>query len=170
MKYIDQLIAVDVRKWKRNGYLESGVAFTSSYFLGGKLVHSFLVRAFQNYLLINKQRVAIVLTPNTFGGDRSWFSCPACQRKCAKLYFSKRLTCQKCTHLTYSSQNEGAAPRAIRRSRKIRHKLGADRSILVPITNKPRYMHWNTFYRLVSKADAAENIQYTFLQKQLASQ
>ncbi len=165
MKYLDQLPAVDVRKWKREGHLNSGNMFSSSYYLNGILEHILLVKIFERYLTIDGQWIELIKTANTLGGERVWFSCPACQRKCAKLFLLSRFTCRICSNRMYTSQAENSIQRSLRRSRKIRKKLGAPRSILEPISKKPPYMHWKTYVRLVSQANSAEKTHFGFIEK-----
>ena len=50
------------------------------------------------------QRVPIVETACHFGGTRSWFECPACAARAARLYFrGTRFACRKCSRLVYAS-------------------------------------------------------------------
>ena len=59
-----------------------------------------------------RQRVPIVQTACHFGGFRSWFGCPACGERAARLFFrGARFACRKCSRLVYSS-SYGPKPRA----------------------------------------------------------
>lgn len=54
--------------------------------------------------------VYIVSTPCNYGGQRWWFRCPACNRRCRILYLapgSVYFACRICHDLTYTSQQEG---------------------------------------------------------------
>lgn len=58
-----------------------------------------------------RQRVPIVQTACHFGGVRSWFECPACGERAARLFFrGTRFACRKCSRLVYSS-SYGPKPR-----------------------------------------------------------
>ena len=40
----------------------------------------------------------------------------------------------------------------MRKERRIRERLGMGPNLTIPITSKPKGMHWKTFHRLRSKA------------------
>lgn len=51
-----------------------------------------------------RQRLPTVQTACHFGGSRSWFECPACGKRAARLFFrGNRFACRKCSRLVYSS-------------------------------------------------------------------
>jgi hypothetical protein len=62
----------------------------------------------------NGQRWQVTLftteTRPFYGGARRWFLCPACGRRCAKLYsprcYEARFACRHCWRLVYPSQYE----------------------------------------------------------------
>ena len=59
-----------------------------------------------------RQRVPIVQTACHLGGFRSWFGCPACGERAARLFFrGTRFACRKCSRLVYSS-SYGPKPHA----------------------------------------------------------
>lgn len=50
--------------------------------------------------------VPIAATLPNYGGFRSWFSCPSCDRRTTDLYvYNGHLACRKCWHLTYETQH-----------------------------------------------------------------
>jgi hypothetical protein len=103
-----------------------------------------------------RQRVSITWTACAFGGSRPWFLC-GCGRRVAVLYgYQQLFKCRHCYGLVYASQSEGSGDRALRRVRKIRTRLGGSPSLLDPLPEKPRGMHWSTYERLRSKAATAE--------------
>ncbi|MFO0800571.1 MAG: hypothetical protein U0804_24140 [Gemmataceae bacterium] len=64
-----------------------------------------------------RYRVAVVKAPAAHGGERTWWSCPGCGRRCGLLYLvpgRDRLGCRVCCRLVYRSQYEQRA-RALRR-------------------------------------------------------
>jgi len=90
-----------------------------------------------------------VATPCHFGGQRWWFECPACGTRAAHLYLRRaRLECRRCADLTYYSQRETLDDRMLRRTRKIRGRVGGSRNLIEPFPGKPRGMHWRTYHRL----------------------
>ena len=58
------------------------------------------------------QRVGLESTPANLGGVRWWWLCPACYRRCLKLYFpprAERLACRLCHNLSYESAQASRA-------------------------------------------------------------
>ncbi|MBX2992122.1 MAG: hypothetical protein KF749_13280 [Bacteroidetes bacterium] len=54
-------------------------------------------------------KVRLEATSTNFGGERFWFMCPRCSRRCAKLYLPSgaiHFRCRVCYNLTYESSNE----------------------------------------------------------------
>ena len=90
------------------------------------------------------------------GGERPWFFCPACGRRCGILYsIRSRLLCRKCGGLSYESQSEPSHYRALRKAQKIRVRLGGSANMTKPFPGKPRYMHQRTYLRLRLQYEAA---------------
>ncbi|MBT8360431.1 MAG: hypothetical protein KJO32_05705 [Deltaproteobacteria bacterium] len=119
------------------------------------------------------QAVPVILTvlldrtPMHFGGYRTWFLCPDCNRRCRVLYGSQKLfLCRNCSNLAYASQNEDKVSRLILRSRKIRKKLGNNDDITQPMGSRPRYMHRSTYERLVEEAETCAELAVTLLYEQ----
>lgn len=55
------------------------------------------------------QAVGVARTPCHFGGFRYWLVCPACARRCGKLYcppYSKRYLCRLCHDLSYTTAQQ----------------------------------------------------------------
>jgi len=55
-------------------------------------------------------RVYLTTTECNYGGERYWFNCPQCGRRCRIIYKHPRgywFTCRICNNLTYASQQEG---------------------------------------------------------------
>ena len=86
-------------------------------------------------------------TPCNFGGMRTWLRCPSCQGQFGTLYLERgKFACRKCRGLAYPSQLKSRASRLIAKAHKIRHSLGASGNLFQPITDKPKGMHWHTFF------------------------
>ncbi len=108
-----------------------------------------------------QQRVHIDWTKCFYGGKRPWFFCPSCNRRVAILYISNRcFACRKCSELTYTSCNETANDRALRKAKKIRKRMGIIQGPIYRILIKPKHIHWTTFYRLRSEAHHLEDIWF----------
>lgn len=100
-----------------------------------------------------------------FGGRRPWFICPnpECRRRVAMLYGNGVFACRRCHDLAYDCQREAADDRALRRTNKIRHRLGWRSGTLSPpgfdvdpswVCYKPKGMHRSTYRRLVEAHNA----------------
>jgi hypothetical protein len=79
-----------------------------------------------------------------------------CGHRVIKLYGAGRLfACRHCYRLAYTSQNEGASDRWLRRANKVWQRLG-DPGIAAPLPPKPKGMWPRTYERLCERACAAE--------------
>lgn len=97
--------------------------------------------------------VEITWTRVHMGGQRPWFICPSCYRRCGKLYLAHNAACRQCLRLSYPSQRETAEDRHFRRAESIRRRLGWRPGIAnpPPIPAKPLYMHEATFQRFLEQ-------------------
>ncbi|WP_411727504.1 hypothetical protein [Methyloglobulus sp.] len=60
----------------------------------------------------------------------------------------KYFACRHCYQLAYRSQRETADDRADRKANNIRKKLDWEPGILNAMGDKPKGMHWKTYYRI----------------------
>ncbi len=89
------------------------------------------------------------------GGNRPWFLCPSCGRRCGILYtIGSRYICRICGGLSYGSQNEPRLFRALRKVQKIRVRLGGSANMTEQFPDRPRYMHRRTYKNLKRQYDA----------------
>jgi hypothetical protein len=103
----------------------------------------------RRYGQLVEQSVSLTWTQCALGGRRPWFLCPTCSRRVALLYSSGGwFACRHCRGLAYASQSETPTLRWIRRTRKIRMRLGGGFSFAEPFPEKPRGMHASTYWRL----------------------
>lgn len=83
---------------------------------------------------------------------RAWIHCSmsGCDRKVRRLFIvPNNLACRQCAGLRYESKNRSAHERSRVRADKLRARLGAERGFGAPFpAEKPKGMHWSTFYRL----------------------
>jgi hypothetical protein len=175
-----------VRRWHREGRLQAGQYFSCSWTRDGEPFGSVGVRTEGDAVVLIyrsrswgasewkscAQRVPITWTACHLGGQRPWFVCSVyadgryCGRRAALLYAAGELfACRRCYGLAYASQQESPGLRKIRRSRKIRMRLGGGANLCEPFPEKPKRMHWQTYHRLRRRHDAAEAPASTGLTK-----
>jgi hypothetical protein len=99
-----------------------------------------------------QEPVPILWKPCRFGGRRPFFLCPGvvngvhCGRQVVNLYCAgKYFLCRHCYRLTYTSRQERAYDRVLRRVDKLRMSLGSDPGIASDFPEKPKGMHWRTY-------------------------
>jgi hypothetical protein len=159
--------SIDVRQWHREGRLEPGQRFSWSWMAGSITVQVECAAVVLGYRYCFsgsnewksiQQRVPISLTACHLGGQRPWFICPVycngrhCGRRVAVLYATGDLfACRRCYGLAYASQQESPRSRLIRRSRKIRMRLGGSPDLLQPFPKRPRGMHRRTYLHLQAR-------------------
>jgi hypothetical protein len=102
------------------------------------------------------ERVPFAFTDQPFGGQRRWFVCPSCRRRCSVLFGGTHYRCRKCWNLAYQSQHDDARFRALSKARKLRRRLGGSESTDDPFPDKPKGMHWRTYERVRAKGEALE--------------
>lgn len=109
-----------------------------------------------------REPVGLDWTPCNFGGERPWFVCPGagCGRRVAVLHGPGRyFLCRHCYDLSYESQREGGIYRALHKAQGIRERLGGSANMMMPFPDKPKGMHWRTYWRLRREHDEAEMVE-----------
>ena len=161
----DEARRIDIRFLKKDGSLRPGSGGVIRWFLNGEETNSvsysvesdclrlrFMCRQAGGDWIPHVETIHFDYTSCNYGGTRSWFRCPACNRRIAVLYgVGRRYLCRHRHRLPYTSQHESDADRMLRRAWAIRECLGASRNLMEPIFDKPKGMHWRTFNRLVKK-------------------
>lgn len=89
------------------------------------------------------QSVVFVKTACHYGGERTWFLCPCCGRRCAHVYFGSQVACRTCHRLKYPSQSDDGMTATWRAQRKLEARLGGEN-----YWRKPKGMHETTFRRI----------------------
>jgi hypothetical protein len=64
--------------------------------------------------------------------------------------------CRRCHNLAYASQSETAHSRALRKTQAIRIRLGGSPCMSEDFPDKPKGMHWRTYFHLKAQAEDAE--------------
>lgn len=105
-------------------------------------------------------RIPFVTTPMRFGGQRVWFCCPGCQRRCRVVYGGARFRCRNCHGLRYNSQYEPSYQRQLDMADKLRKRVGGDNGAFdgEPFPPKPRWMRSSTYRRLQAKYDRLNDL------------
>jgi hypothetical protein len=154
---------LDLARLRRDGVLRSGAASKISWSCGGEgrgsigsvargdaLRLMYRARSDEGQWHDVDETVGLAWTKTRFGGERLWFSCPGCARRCRVLFGGSRFRCRRCHGLRYSSQAETRTDRANRGMWKVVKRLDpeAQYNDLPP---KPRGMHWRTYERLAER-------------------
>lgn len=161
---------LDIRHLRRKGYLQPRGWITLTWSRNEEETGSIGMRAeFDRVVLRYRHRdydqdwkdeeysVLLDYTRCNYGGERAWFLCPArgCSRRVAVLYSGSIFACRHCHQLAYDSQREQPHSRALSRAQAIRVKLGGEPAGDFP--DKPKGMHWQTYNRLCTEFEEAEN-------------
>ncbi len=86
-------------------------------------------------------RIDFDWTCPAYGGQRVWFLCPRCGRRCGVLYLGQRVACRKCLDLAYPCEMERFTKGwALHQRWLSRIKDG-----------KPKRMRWRTYDKLQAK-------------------
>ncbi len=155
-------LPLDVRHLARAGALSPDAEFIWEWSSGGGVRASAVVRAgvdnvaiaFQDLRQgvtreVNSQRVRIERTTGPVGGARPWFLCPDCERRVAIIYGAGLwFSCRTCKGLVYASQGQNAGMRATRRAHRLQRAMGWPAGLFAEPGEKPRGMHWRTYWRI----------------------
>lgn len=145
-------------RWSRGGHQTGSICFVAGL---DDLTLSYRVRDRSNGGYEDIQEVVPLLrTPQPLGGERVWFACPHCRRRCVVLYGGRRFLCRRCAGAPYGSQNEGAHDRLLRRAQAIRVRLGGSGGLHEPFPPKPKGMHWKTYDRLRRRCRSLEGAMW----------
>jgi hypothetical protein len=164
----ESLLAIDVRRWKREACL-SRPYFGWHWVSNGQRTSSIGVWGYGDRVELDynkdgkKYRYPIFLasTRCNLGGHRTWFQCPTagCGRRTAKLYLGNRyFACRTCYGLAYQSQSYSRYDRALTQAGKIRKRLGGCEGIAWSFPDKPKRMRWRTYERLRERCEGYEAI------------
>lgn len=143
--------------WNSNGRQSSAICFQTGK-QGLRLLYS--IRQGDEPWSQVDDRIPFVTTPTRFGGQRVWFCCPGCQRRCRVIYGGTRFRCRKCHELRYNSQYEPSYQRQLDMADKLRKRVGGDNGAFdgEPFPPKPRWIRWSTYRRLQAKYDLLNDL------------
>ncbi len=103
-------------------------------------------------------RVSLTTTRPNFGGVRWWFVCPVTGGRAAKLHLpsgSDIFASRQAFDLAYRSQNKTSSDRLLSKAQETRRRFGGSGSLLDPFPDKPKGMHWTTYWRLREQSEQA---------------
>lgn len=126
---VESSLAIDVRRWHRDGLLRPGSTFSWEWSCDDKPLASIGVAVETDVVLLTFEwrrrgdgewlraspRVPLTWTRCHFGGARTWFQCPkdardgrCCGRRVAKLYAGRShlFACRACCGLPYACQSD----------------------------------------------------------------
>lgn len=181
---VEECRTLDINRWSREGLLRPGLYFSWAWKDDqGSVKASIEVRTLPGAVELAytvtprggepqeiRYQVPLTYTPCNYGGERPWFVCPGkgCGRRVGKLYLGGTyFLCRHCHDLAYESQREDRATRFLRKAQKIRRQLGGHPGLVYPFPEKPKGMHWKTYYRLKFEAEKAEWASWAALQERL---
>tara|TARA_R100000687_G_scaffold5898_3_gene5594 strand:+ start:155 stop:676 length:522 start_codon:yes stop_codon:yes gene_type:complete len=98
---------------------------------------------------LHGERIVTAWTTTNFGGQRQWFLCPSCDRRCAIIYrrgSGPLWCCRVCGGGRYLTELKSPKERKLHKALKIRRRLGQKNpGLLLPFPGKPRHMHTETY-------------------------
>ncbi|CAN7241711.1 hypothetical protein [Mesorhizobium sp. LjNodule214] len=160
----EDLLDLRISALRKNGLLEPGRRGNLEWTVNGRFVGSIGTFADEGSLELTyrhqgpsqewrdvRDLIALDFTEQHFGGQRRWFICPSCDRRCAVLYAGEKFRCRLCLDLTYRSQSEDPRSRSLSKARKLRQRLGVSANMPLHLLDKPTGMHWRTYSRLYEK-------------------
>jgi hypothetical protein len=168
---VESAQSIDLAYLRRRGMLSLGHCSSLTWSRWGQS-RSISVNAEANglrlrYRIINCYGVRIQvdeLVPFTysatcFGGQRQWFKCLKCGRRCRKLYGGQYFRCRQCHGLVHASTREPAYQRALDQADRLWRRLGGSGSAMDSdeFPQKPPGMHWRTYRRLAAKYEELLN-------------
>ncbi|MDT3708298.1 MAG: hypothetical protein ROZ09_15880 [Thiobacillus sp.] len=177
--------SLDVRRWAREDKLSPGNWFSWQWTWGDGSRSSINVRVESEWSirLIYRTRtwgdedwtdvdysIGLERTPCNFGGERVWFRCPGrdCGRRVAKLYSVGRYyVCRHCGDLAYECQRKDASSRSMSKAQNIRKKLGGSANLTMAFPDKPKGMHWRTYWGLYNRGTTLERQSMILMAEQL---
>lgn len=160
---------LNIHELKKKGFLKPGTNITTSWSRNGQKYASIGGTVTEKGLMMNYTvngeavcyEVPFTWTECNYGGERPWFQCPKCYARIAVIYLKdKYFLCRKCQDLSYESQRVSDSDRMALKANRIRERLGGDAGMLNLFPDKPKGMHWKTYYELKRKAERAEMITW----------
>lgn len=167
---VEDAWTLDARELQRRGVLEHGwsarvnlrhhsgrttlIEFECEH---GRIQLAYNVRVAPDRCLNKLVSIELSRVPRHFGGGQTYLICPSCAKRVALMYLADgNLVCRVCADLVHSSSREGAADRALRRSRKLWARVGDDQGFFSGVPVRPAHMRIRTYHLTLRKIRAAE--------------
>jgi hypothetical protein len=161
---VEDILSLDLAELRRQGSLDHGAnsAWFSWTWTRGARRRTARLWLDDDELEIEMEGahevVDLTWTEAGWGGQRRWFSCPACGQRCRVIYrLNRRWRCRCCCALTYPSQYEDESDRIYRQVRRLlRAHFDPDEMPANPLDRKqfpakPRWMHWSTYFQVQAR-------------------
>jgi hypothetical protein len=151
---------IDIRYLRKRNFLKPNLHGTLSWTVRGEpcgtinfqytheqLMLSYRVRDTGGEWEPIKQNIKLTQTPCNYGGKRTWFICPSCNKRKAVLCLHDTLFyCRKCCNYPYSSQCEGKLDNLISKRDKIAKRIFDETGC-----RKKKWMHEKVFQAELDK-------------------
>ena len=106
----EDCLSLDVRHFTRKGWLKNGTKLNLTWSNGSSMTASIQEQSINLSYAINggaalTYRINLATSDCNYGGQRTWFICPRCHGRKAKLFLRNgRFACRTCQRLRYHSQ------------------------------------------------------------------
>lgn len=156
---VESYCTLDINWFNKQGMLVSGLRAntTMSWTRGGSKCAEIGASSVRKRITLSysanktpiKYDIKVVYSECHLGGERPWFLCPCCSKRVGKLYLRDMyFYCRGCHNLSYYTRNQSEPFRLLEKSRKIRKRLGCNYGTSEPFPDKPKGMHWKTYYAM----------------------
>ena len=151
----EQTLKVDLRCWRKLGYLIDGHSFAWQWSRGGEITGNIVVSVNDWSIRLGystqgkdaSQTIQTTMTPCHYGGARTWFVCSCCRGRAAVLFMrSGRFGCRQCQRVSYTSQSGSKQDGELVRYHRLHDLVQA---------GKPKWQRWKTFERLEERFELA---------------
>ena len=164
-----QMLAFSISRLLRDGGLEGDRSGSTYWTRDGETIATIGWSLADNLLTLKyvwegtpcEDRIHLEWKSCHLGGKRPFFRCPHCTRRATKLY-GPRFRCLTCHDLVYPCQRDGGVDRPLRKANRLRMKLGGEPGMASPVANKPKWMRWPTYHRMVADISKTEALTFDF--------
>ena len=147
---IEDVPEFSVLKCVRGDALRKGIKSTVAWHFrdGDSITLDYRMRSGDEAWHVEKTDIELDFTPVHLGGERAWFLCPTCGRRCISLYWLGRFECRKCHDLVYQTARVDSLRRLGVRLDKVRTKLNGTVIAGAFFPRRPKGMHHRKYAKL----------------------